>query len=61
MTFTPGGDIVECESIEIIGDLLIEDDETFTVRLEPDVVPPSIIISPNSAAVTILDDDRRGM
>ena len=41
--------------ITINNDTLFEDDETFSVSLETD--DPAVMLSPNTATVTIVDED----
>ena len=55
LTFEPG-EIVQCGSIVIANDSILENPETFSVTLnttDPDV----IITIPDSASITIRNDD----
>ena len=45
----------QCESVTILNDTILENNETFFVQLES--TDPSVNISLGSALVTILDDD----
>jgi hypothetical protein len=47
-------------TVEIIGDLVDEGDETFSVRVTVDP-NPGVIIAKNEGVVTILDDDQAGL
>ena len=54
LIFTPNGPLTQHISIEINGDLEVEDDEQFTIRLFD---PDGIEITDNEAIGTILNDD----
>ncbi len=58
MTFEPGvGTLLECESISIINDTILEDSEQFSVTLT--TLDVDVTIRPSTATVTIGDDDGR--
>lgn len=56
----PAGETSVPVTVEIIGDRVDEDDETFTVRVTVDP-NPGVIITKNEGLVTILDDDDAGL
>ena len=45
----------QCESVTILNDIIIENNETFFVQLES--IDPAVNITLGSAPVTIFDDD----
>ena len=47
----------QCVPIEIVGDVLIENDESFTVTLTTE--DPLVTVTSADASVTILNDDGR--
>ena len=55
--FQPDGVHVQCMNITIIGDIILENNESFLANLTTD--DPSIILSPNMAALAILNDDSK--
>ena len=44
-----------CQSVTILGDIVVEDNETFNVTASVDA--PNTVTSPATATVTITDDD----
>ena len=56
LTFDPGAGILqECANISITSDEILEEDEAFDVVLTTN--DTDVMIRPNSATVTIVDDD----
>ena len=47
----------ECFNVTIIGDVFVEFDETFELRLSTD--DPDVTLMPNTSVVTIINDDCR--
>ena len=59
LTFSSGGDSVQCANISITNDSIVEANETFMVTLSLSNASPSITLgSMTTAAVTIVDDGR---
>ncbi len=55
VTFVAGGSIVECAQYTVVGDDLPEMVENFSVSVVSQ--NPSVIVSPSSATVVVVDDD----
>lgn len=56
LTFEVGaGSLVQCRTVTIIDDTVVEDSEQVSVILV--TVDPDITIQPSSAPITIIDDD----
>ena len=51
---TPVGNFA-CQQVTILGDTVVEDDETFTIMAS--VANPDIITQPVTVNVTLMDDD----
>ena len=47
-----------CLNITVSGDMFVEDNETFTITVETSN-PNDVIMGPNTATVTIADDDSK--
>ena len=54
-TFIPGVNELCTSEISIIDDLVLEDNETFSVLLSTE--DPDVLLDPASATVTIVDND----
>lgn len=58
LTFLPGvGSQRQCACIQILQDMEDDDNEQFMVIIR--TMSPNIIITRNTSAVTIVDDDRK--
>ena len=58
LTFNPGSGLQrDCATITVVSDTTLEDDESFSVVLT--TTDPDVIISPNTAFVTITNDDSK--
>ena len=58
LTFNPGSGLQrDCATITVGSDTTLEDDESFSVVLT--TTDPDVIISPNTAVVTITNDDSK--
>ena len=58
LTFNPGSGLQQdCATITVGSDTTLEDDESFSVVLT--TTDPDVIISPNTAFVTITNDDSK--
>ena len=56
LTFQPSqADVPQCEDVPIQEDTILETNESFTVELS--TTDPDVILDPQSATVTIFDDD----
>ena len=58
LTFNPGSGLQQdCATITVGSDTILEDDESFSVVMT--TTDPDVTISPNTAVVTITDDDSK--
>ena len=56
LTFQPSqANVPQCEDVPIQEDIILETNESFTVELS--TTDPDVILDPQSATVTIMDDD----
>ena len=58
LTFTPGGDPVQCVAISIIDDTAVEHSEVFSLSLIVLDDQNSQVVIDESASVTVLDNDQ---
>ena len=47
-----------CRNITVLADMIVEDNETFTITVETSN-PNDVIIGPSTATITIVDDDSK--
>ena len=58
LTFNPGNGLQrDCATIMVGSDTILEDDKSFSVELT--TTDPDVTISPNTAVVTITNDDSK--